>query len=169
MEGILQIGLEVLRFIVYYILPPVIFMAVLAYAAYVTFGFRGRPTEMLSRIVGHFVGYVLLIGVIILKVNDYLVIQRSDAALALWEIVLIGILGFLLGFFLLLIIRLLVQTRVAGFLVMFLVGGTSTSCFLFVFLGEIRDVLAIGSVAFLIGVGIYGLLFPEAIKKALGR
>lgn len=168
-DNLFEFGLGLLRIVVYVFVSPAILLFILALATYFTFSRPGRIIELIPRVIGYAVGYLFLVLVIILKVNGYFVFSSPTGPLSLVGFIVFGILGFLVGFFLILTLRLLVHTRVVGFLIAALVGGASTALFFYIFTGEIRDILVVGVVAFLIGVGMYGMLFPDSMRRAIGR
>src|SRR5690349_10220371 len=97
MEGFLQFVLDVLKWIVYYLVPPITYFSIIGYASLITFGYRGRPSDGLPRLAGYIVGWLLLIVVIMLKVNGYFTFEYPAGPLRLWELIIFGVLGFLTG------------------------------------------------------------------------
>ena len=155
----------VIQFLVFWILVPAIYLAILAFDVLLII--KSRSLQQIWRNIGGVV-IGILITVIVIMLNQtfgtILTEKIGNTYETAWtSAVIFGIIGFIV----LLAIDFLLRRGIASFVIMFTVLGVLLSGYFLLTLSEIRTTTALATIGFLIGVILYFIIFPTRIFNAI--
>jgi hypothetical protein len=154
--------LTLIQFLVFYVIVPVIYIAILAFdtiliirASTLTNRWRG-----LAAILAGFLTSAVIILLDQVYGGLFSKMPPIESLEQVWPAAVIMV---LVGFFLLLIIDLLLRKGVVPFVILFTVAGVMVSGYYLLTLTQLRTLMAVGAIGFVVGTLIYFMVFPNNI------
>lgn len=154
---------QLISLIVYWIIVPVIMLALFIFAANIV---ARAPTSeaKTSAKAGLWAGLILFVIYVISRMDSLQTPEFSNLELAnvsFWTVTV----GAIIGFFLLLGVKLLLPTRQVGFIVLVLALASTCSLYSYIFIEAIRNIAL--SLALGVGLGalFHVIIMPTSVKE----
>src|SRR6266498_1085281 len=158
--------LALVQFFVFYIVVPLIYLAILLFD-YLLIAKARTLENRLRSLGGILTGFLMAVVVILLDLNYGPLVSLPPQSSELQEVWLSAAIFALIGFILLLMIDFLLRRGIVPFVIMFTITGTMLSVYFMVRLSAIRTMVAISTIGFLVGTITYFIIFPSRISSSI--
>jgi len=152
------------QFLVYFIAIPIVYIFMIAMIIFLIIIAKNVKTRWLS-IVGVFGGILFALIFVILDVTTTGLADLSIDPTNILVVSPFAVIGLVAGFFTLLVIDLFVAKKLISFVVFSITWTTAVSGYFLIIATDLRGVVAISTVAFLLGIVVYVMFFFERVLK----
>ncbi|MCS6847400.1 MAG: hypothetical protein RMN52_06770 [Anaerolineae bacterium] len=154
---------DIAFFVVQWLVVPCIMIALFIYARAIVRALSERESKT-SANAGFWAGLIILAIFVISQLDAIRNFQFSHDELQ-ELLVLPMMLGAIVGFVFMHLVRLVIPTRLVGLLTLVLSATSSSALFSYVFMNNLRVILLHGTLGIALGSLLYIVLFPAAMRS----
>jgi len=150
-------------FLIPWIIVPIILLALFLFSVNILTKIK-EPEHKVSANAGFWAGLILFV-IYIVSQFQYVKKPRFEFSSIPGLALIPLILGFLIGFFFLWLVRLLLPTRFVGGTTLLLSAASLIALFNFIFVESLRSTMLYMALGVALGVQIHLVLFPSSIRR----